>query len=85
MMRFLIKPLDEEYYKECVKIFEQLPQNALFRTDREGDWISLFALGINGYTQRHSDIGNIQGGMAGLFTLGRYKGKAVQTETNMTD
>ena len=77
MMRFLIKPLDEEYYTECVKIFEQLPQSAQLRTDSEGDWISLFALGINGYTQRYSDVGDIQGGLAGLFTLGRYKGEAV--------
>ena len=74
IMRFLVKELDESYYRECVEIFENLPPESRLLVDAEEDWISLFALGINGYTQRHSDIGDIQGGLAGLFTLGRYTG-----------
>ena len=28
IIRFLVHPLDEEYYKECVEIFENLPEDA---------------------------------------------------------
>ena len=43
------------------------------RTDSE-DFLSLFALGVNGYTQRHRDTNDIAGGLAGLCTFGDYKG-----------
>lgn len=72
LIRFLAKPLDGKYYKECVEIFENLPDMCRLSVDGEEDWISLFALGINGYTQRHTDIRDIQGGLAALFTVGRY-------------
>lgn len=74
IIRFLAKPLDEDYYRECLEVFENLPDDARLSADAE-NWISLFALGINGYTQRHRDVGDIQGGLAGLVTLGRYKGE----------
>ncbi|KAK1828768.1 hypothetical protein QBC39DRAFT_374367 [Podospora conica] len=74
LIRFLARPLDENYYKECVEIFENLPDISRLSVDDKEDWISLFALGINGYTQRHTDIRDIQGGLAGLFTVGRYTG-----------
>ena len=67
--------LDENYYRKCVEIFHNLPDYAKLAVNSEEDWISLFALGINGYTQRHTDIRDIQGGLAGLFTVGRYTGK----------
>lgn len=72
--RFLTKPLDPEYYKDCVKIFQNLPELARLSTDEE-DFISLFAFGVNGYTQRHRDVKDIGGGLAGLFSTGDYQGK----------
>lgn len=72
--RFLAKPLDPEYYQDCVKIFQNLPELARVSTDEE-DFISLFAFGVNGYTQRHRDVKDIGGGLAGLFSTGDYQGK----------
>lgn len=72
--RFLTKPLDPEYYEDCVKIFQNLPELARLSTDEE-DFISLFAFGVNGYTQRHRDVKDISGGLAGLFSTGDYQGK----------
>lgn len=72
--RFLTKPLDPEYYKDCVKMFQNLPELARLSTDDE-DFISLFAFGVNGYTQRHRDVKDIGGGLAGLFSTGDYQGK----------
>lgn len=72
--RFLTKPLDPEYYQDCVKIFQNLPELARLSTDEE-DFISLFAFGVNGYTQRHRDVKDIGGGLAGLFSTGDYQGK----------
>ncbi|KAI7777672.1 hypothetical protein LA080_003165 [Diaporthe eres] len=71
--RFLTKPLDPEYYEDCVKIFQNLPELARLSTDKE-DFISLFAFGANGYTQRHRDVKDISGGLAGLFSTGDYQG-----------
>lgn len=51
IIRFLVNPLDKDYYRECVEIFKNLPDDATLAVDTEAeDWISLFALGINGYT-----------------------------------
>ncbi|KAK8013915.1 hypothetical protein PG990_007211 [Apiospora arundinis] len=80
VFRFLMRRLDPEYYAQCVEIFEQLPDNNVkIRTTRddgveEKDLCSLFALGINGHTQRHMDQGDIRGGLAGLLTVGNYTG-----------
>lgn len=75
LIRFLIKPLDAAYYQECVDIFNNIPGDAKMPVDDE-TFVRLFVLGINGYTQRHRDTRDIQEGLAGLFTLGRYKGKS---------
>lgn len=85
LIRFLAKPLDDKYCKECVEIFENLPDMSRLSVDSEEDWISLFALGINGYTQRHTDIRDIQGGLAGLFTVGRYTGEFQRKEKDDPD
>lgn len=69
--RFLTKPLDPEYYKGCVKIFQSLPELSQVSIDEE-DFISVFAFGVNGYTQRHRDVKDISGGLAGLFSTGDY-------------
>jgi hypothetical protein len=68
------------YYRECTEVFENIPEHARLPVDTEGeDWLSLFALGINGYTQRHRDVRDIHGGLAGLLSLGSYKGMCVLT------
>lgn len=85
LIRFLAKPLDDKYCKECVEIFENLPDMSRLSVDSEEDWISLFALGINGYTQRHTDIRDIQGDLAGLFTVGRYTGEFERKEKDDPD
>jgi hypothetical protein len=72
----MVKPLNVDYYNECVEIFDKLPEDARLSVD-DDNWISLFALGINGYTQRHRGFGDIQGGLAGLLTLGRYSGETI--------
>ncbi|KAK7942513.1 uncharacterized protein PG986_011626 [Apiospora aurea] len=80
VFRFLMQKLDPDYYAHCVEIFEQLPDNDVkVRTREEGeeeekDFCSMFALGINGHTQRHMDQGDIKGGLAGLLTVGDYSG-----------
>lgn len=76
--RFLTKPLDPGYYDECVKVFQNLPKEARVSTDEE-DFISLFAFGVNGYTQRHRDVKDISGGLAGLFSTGDYRGENIDT------
>lgn len=81
MIRFLLKPLDSEYYQECVDIFESLPGDVKMPVEEE-TFHTLFVLGINGYTQRHRDTGDIRGGLAGLVTLGRYKGKLYRSSTD---
>ncbi|RYP69435.1 hypothetical protein DL771_006087 [Monosporascus sp. 5C6A] len=73
VIRFLVQPLDPEYYSGCVEILKQLPSDQKIKTDDE-DFLSLFAVGVNGYTQRHRDVKDIEGGLAGLLTLGRYTG-----------
>ncbi|RYO76451.1 hypothetical protein DL762_009789 [Monosporascus cannonballus] len=50
IMWFMIQPLDNDYYKECVEVFENLPEDAKLSVDQFQIWISLFVLGINGYT-----------------------------------
>lgn len=83
LIRFLIQPLDNDYYRECAEIFANLPDSATLKADeKEEDFISLYALGINGYTQRHKDSNDIVSGLVGLFTLGRYKGKFCPPSSN---
>ncbi|RYP67437.1 hypothetical protein DL769_005769 [Monosporascus sp. CRB-8-3] len=72
IMGVMVQPPDNDYYKECVEVFENLPEDAKLSVDQLQDWISLFVLGINGYTQRHKDINDFKGGLAGLLTLGNY-------------
>ncbi|RYP09724.1 hypothetical protein DL764_001150 [Monosporascus ibericus] len=73
MIRFLVQPLGPEYYSECVEILKQLPPDQKIKTDDE-DFLNLFAIGINGYTRRHRDVKDIEGGLSGLLTLGCYIG-----------
>ncbi|KAI3337572.1 hypothetical protein HD806DRAFT_43758 [Xylariaceae sp. AK1471] len=78
MFRFLMKPLDPGFYEEGKEIWRNLPPEqrltTINDTDGDEDFLSLFAFGVNGYTQRHRDIQDISGGLAGLFSFGDYKG-----------
>ncbi|KAK8002150.1 hypothetical protein PG991_014372 [Apiospora marii] len=73
VIRFLVESLDPEYYAFCRGVYDHIPEQARLKTT-DNDFLSLFALGINGYTQRHRDTGDMVGGMAGLVTLGGYTG-----------
>ncbi|RYP93196.1 hypothetical protein DL770_000671 [Monosporascus sp. CRB-9-2] len=64
LLRFLVQPLTPRFYAESREVRENLDDWCKFATDEE-DFITLFVLGINGYTQRHKDINDAQGGMAG--------------------
>lgn len=75
MIRFLVKPLDAAYYKDCVDILSNIDEGARLPSDDPEAFISLFAFGVNGYTQRHKDKNDVAGGLAGLCTFGRYTGK----------
>ncbi|KAI3324321.1 hypothetical protein HD806DRAFT_65333 [Xylariaceae sp. AK1471] len=76
LVRFLLQSLDPELLQEYVSIWEKAPDYAKLDLKGHGDnFLTLFAVGVNGYTQRHRDAHDVHGGMSGLFTLGRYTGK----------
>ncbi|KAI5920650.1 hypothetical protein F4810DRAFT_723205 [Camillea tinctor] len=68
-IRLLVKNLDPEHYEECVKVIQQLPDEERIHTDPE-DFLGLFALGVNGYTQRHRDTSDVKGGNLCIPQLG---------------
>ncbi|KAK8137519.1 hypothetical protein PG984_003012 [Apiospora sp. TS-2023a] len=73
VIRFLVETLDPEYYAFCREVYNHIPEQSRLKTT-ENDFLSLFALGINGYTQRHRDTSDLAGGMAGSMTFGDYTG-----------
>ncbi|KAK7955241.1 hypothetical protein PG988_015935 [Apiospora saccharicola] len=73
IVRFLVQNAAPEHYSLCRAVYDQLSPDVRLATTKE-DFLSLFALGINGYTQRHTDSGDMVGGYAGLITLGSYTG-----------
>jgi hypothetical protein len=75
MTRFLVKPLNPKYYQDCLDIQANTDDNLKLALDDPEAFITLFALGVNGYTQRHKDRNDVHGGLAGLCTLGRYTGE----------
>lgn len=76
MIRFLLEPLDPDHFRECQEIFQGLDDShKIPHGEGEDNFLSLFALGINPYTQRHKDKNDITDGMAGLVTLGSYVGR----------
>ncbi|KAI1085586.1 hypothetical protein F5B20DRAFT_8035 [Whalleya microplaca] len=74
MIRCLVKPLDRAYYDEGVEILSSLEDENKITTN-EQDFLSLFALGINEYTARHTNKNDISLGLAGLCTFGSYTGR----------
>lgn len=73
IIRFMVERLDPDHYQECRSIFEKLPESVKISTG-DRDFLSLFAVGINPYTQRHRDTKDMKGGLASVVTLGNYKG-----------
>ncbi|KAK8052933.1 hypothetical protein PG996_012234 [Apiospora saccharicola] len=74
ILRLLVAPLDPDYYDLCRRILQQLLPRHRLVTGDEDDFLSLFAVGVNAYTQRHRDTKDMHGGLAGLLTLGSYTG-----------
>ncbi|RYP05393.1 hypothetical protein DL764_003818 [Monosporascus ibericus] len=73
MILFLMKPLDRAYYDEGIQILSSLAEEEKITTSDE-DFLSLFSLGLNGYSARHADKKDAYLGLAGLCTFGRYTG-----------
>ncbi|KAK8002151.1 hypothetical protein PG991_014373 [Apiospora marii] len=71
IVRFLVKNAAPEHYSLCHDIYDELSPDVRLTTGQE-DFLSLFALGSNGYTQRHKDSNDVRGGLAGFITLGSY-------------
>jgi hypothetical protein len=83
LVRFLLQSLDPELLQEYVSIWENAPDYAKLDVKGHGDnFLTLFAVGVNAYTQRHRDTHDVHGGISGLFTLGRYTGKKLCTHND---
>ncbi|RYP61581.1 hypothetical protein DL770_009758 [Monosporascus sp. CRB-9-2] len=74
IIQFLIKPLDRAYYNKEIQILSSLAEEEKITTSEE-NFLSLFTLGVNGYTARHANKNNTYLSLAGLCTFGRYTGK----------
>ncbi|KAI0007275.1 hypothetical protein F4779DRAFT_643313 [Xylariaceae sp. FL0662B] len=70
---YMMQGLEPDYYQECRDIWDQLPEREKLKTGKD-DFLSLFVLGVNPYTQRHRDTKDVFGGLTGLLTLGQYRG-----------
>ncbi|KAK8025225.1 hypothetical protein PG990_003048 [Apiospora arundinis] len=73
IIRLLVNNLDPNYHELGKKICENVPRDGYIKTTDE-DFLSLFVLGINAYTQRHRDPSDVHGGFADLFSIGQYTG-----------
>ncbi|RYP64948.1 hypothetical protein DL771_008517 [Monosporascus sp. 5C6A] len=74
-IQFLLQELDPEYLSDCREIYKALPlENKIHCRDDGGEYLTLYALGINPHTMRHADTNDIRNGYAGLLTFGDYEG-----------
>ncbi|KAK8040066.1 hypothetical protein PG993_008477 [Apiospora rasikravindrae] len=73
VVRLLVKPLDPDFYETGRKICQNVHRDDRIETT-DDEFMSLFVLGINAYTQRHRDTSDLRGGLVGLVTLGDYTG-----------
>ncbi|RYP11701.1 hypothetical protein DL767_011022 [Monosporascus sp. MG133] len=76
IIRFLLSSLDPGLYQEYCEVWDNVPEEQRVVTN-ERDFLTLFAVGINGYTQRHKDSNDFFKGVAGLCTFGDYTGGAM--------
>ncbi|RYP73842.1 hypothetical protein DL769_004143 [Monosporascus sp. CRB-8-3] len=72
VVRFL-STLAPDEYQTCCDVFNALPGLQKMNMS-EPTFATLVALGINSYTQRHTDQTDVNYGFAGLVPLGNYKG-----------
>ncbi|KAK7980185.1 hypothetical protein PG989_012642 [Apiospora arundinis] len=68
IIRLLVKNLDPNYHELGKTIFENIPWGEHIKTT-DNDFLSLFVLGINSYTQRHRDPSDVHGGFSGHVLL----------------
>ncbi|KAK8862861.1 hypothetical protein PGQ11_009096 [Apiospora arundinis] len=73
IIRLLVKNLDPNHHERGKTICENIPRGEHIKT-ADDDFLSLFVLGINAYTQRHRDPSDVHGGFSGLFSFGQYTG-----------
>ena len=71
--RFLVRTLALKEYVECVDTFRGLPEAKRMAVSRP-NWITLFVLGVNSFTEKHADKNDIKQGLASLIPMGDYKG-----------
>ncbi|KAI1075634.1 hypothetical protein F5B20DRAFT_558846 [Whalleya microplaca] len=73
VVRYLFSTLDSVEYAECCEVFKTLPSRLRMGMS-EPTFSTLFVLGINSYTGRHRDSGDVDFGLPGLVALGNYDG-----------
>ncbi|KAK6825625.1 hypothetical protein PG987_013119 [Apiospora arundinis] len=73
IIRLLVKNLGPNYHELGKTICENIPRGEHIKT-ADDDFLSLFVLGINAYTQRHRDPSDVHGGFSGHFSFGQYTG-----------
>ncbi|KAK7911276.1 hypothetical protein PG985_013757 [Apiospora marii] len=72
-VRFLFSTMAPDEYTKCLDVYRALPDD--FKVPlSEPTFSTLFVLGVNSYTQRHSDKTDIKFGFASLVGLGSYTG-----------
>ncbi|RYP39850.1 hypothetical protein DL767_001969 [Monosporascus sp. MG133] len=71
--RLLLRTMAPEEYNECIETFRALPKPMRMSVSVP-NWVTLFALGINTFTERHCDKTDVKHGFAALLPLGNYTG-----------
>ena len=74
--RFLLSPIDPEYYHKCVDYFKAIPEVKRMEVSAP-DWATLVVLGVRSWTERHKDTADVKFGFATLVALGDYTGKSL--------
>ena len=75
-VRFLLSTLAPAEYRICCDVFDALPKEQ--KMHMAGPTFATVAvLGVNSYTQRHTDRTDVDFGFAGLMALGKYQGNFI--------
>ncbi|RYP56252.1 hypothetical protein DL771_012039 [Monosporascus sp. 5C6A] len=69
--RLLVRTMAPEEYNECIETFRALPKPMRMSVSVPNR-VTLFALGINTFTERHCDKTDVKNGFAALLPLGDY-------------
>ncbi|KAI1084996.1 hypothetical protein F5B20DRAFT_123336 [Whalleya microplaca] len=73
LVRFILRSIAPEEYKDYVEIFEALPNEKRISLSHP-NFFTMAELGINTFTGRHRDRTDTKNGLAGLVPLGTYTG-----------